>query len=91
MAKTITITDVLIDSMTISSVAKNVTIDYRLRDTDGRTWEVGKAVFWKDIPETASDGGQSTENWFQLPASYAQMFADLLNNAQTALENKFLN
>ena len=86
MPKTVSLTEVQIHRMTIDPGSKSVTIDFHLRDADGRSWENGKAVFWVNIPELEPGMGTAEErNWFQLPPQYVTNIADLLNSAQTAL------
>ncbi len=94
MAKTIELTDLIINYLHVDYMAQCVRVSYNLRDAAGKTWSQGEAVFWVNIPDpgTGFDGSpnQIPDNWFQLPSGYIATLIQLRNDADQALTNKFL-
>ena len=88
MAKSITLSDVLIDEWTVNLNAENVTVRYRVVDDTGRVWVDGLAVFWRNFPQLTDPNGNPApipDNWFQLPTTYIQTLSGLNTDIHTAL------
>jgi hypothetical protein len=90
MAKTITLSDVIVEYWTVSVALQNVTASYRIVDAQSNTWERGDAVFWATMPDPGTDPFTGDPiplpaNWYQLPAQYAQVLTDLTLDLRQAL------
>ena len=88
MARSVTLSDVLIDEWTVNLNTENVTVRYRVVDDNGWVWADGLAVFWRNIPQLIDPNGNPApipDNWFQLPTTYVQTLNDLNTDIHTAL------
>jgi hypothetical protein len=89
MAKTITLSDVIVEYWTVSVELQNVTASYRIVDAQSNTWERGEAVFWATMPDMGADMDGNPlplpSNWYLLPAQYVQGLTDLTLDLRQAL------
>ena len=94
MAKTIELTSVKIEVITIDYIKQAATVQYGLTDADGNQWQYSTATFWVTVPDPILDmDGNPTwdsQNWFQLPPSYLVNLTDLRDDAATAIAARFL-
>jgi hypothetical protein len=84
MAKTIILTDLVVDFIHADYENQRVLVGYRMIDDEGIKWEGGEAIFWVIMPP------EPTENDFLLPPGYITTLVQLRNDADTELTNRFL-
>lgn len=93
MARTIILENCEHEILTVDIPNENVTVPFKLLDADGKTWMIGTAIFWREIPELRDPEGNllpTPEEWFQIPLAYLQDLADMTNDIHTALVSRFL-
>jgi len=100
MTITIELNNIKIKSILINYERLRVEVYYNITDSNLKTWKEGEAYFWVTIPSPLPiyDGsGQIIgsqpvpDNYFQLPASYIDMFVNLRNDADLAITAKVLS
>ncbi len=84
MTKTIELTDVTVNKITIDYTAQCVKVDYGASDFEGNVWVTGSAFFWVTLPAAP------TQNDFQLPAGYIPTLVQMRDDARTAIIGRFL-
>lgn len=94
MTKTIVLTDLVVTGIVLDYDVQCVVVDYKMVDSEGNRFTIGKAYFWVVIPDPGTDPFGNPvpipDNWFQLPASYFPTLLGLRDDADTALTAKFL-
>ena len=99
MTKTITLTQVRILSITVDYIRNAVTAKFEVQDANRFPWETKEATFWVTMPPQTplyDDAGNITgyspypDTWFQLPNTYVSPLINMMSDAKTALENRFL-
>jgi hypothetical protein len=98
MARTITLTNVVVKTFVVDMVNKKVVVGFDVVDATGKKWFYEEATFWVTMPNPPlhfDANGAVTElpqpdNYFQLPASYATQLASIVGDALTAIKAKYL-
>lgn len=89
MGRTIELSDIKILNWTLDVDARNVTINYQIRDAADEIYVGGQAVFWETMPDPGEDlfgdPGTLPDNWFQLPPSHSQALTDITIDARSGL------
>ncbi len=101
MPKTITLTQVKIDKVIVDVDRQRVVVLYALEDAASQSWIRQEATFWVTMPPQVpiydADGvtvigyQDYPDTWFQLPAMYVSALNNMVKDAKTALENRFLS
>lgn len=89
MAKTIELTDLIVNNINIDYGRQCVIVGYSLVTDTGFVYESGTAYFWVNIPPVPPFESVP-DNWFQLPSSYFPTLLQLRSDADSALTSKFL-
>jgi hypothetical protein len=91
MAKSVVLSDILVDEWTVNLNLENVTVRYRVVDDAGKTWINDEAIFWRNIPVLTDPDGNPTpvpDRWYQLPLAYLPTLLQMASDITTAMKTK---
>jgi hypothetical protein len=89
VGRTITLNDVVVLDWTVNVRNRSVTVSYAILEASGKEYEKGIAVFWDTLPTPTPEPDGRTpplpSNYYELPAKYRTVLADLTSEMRTAL------